>query len=168
MCTCTPTLPQPSPLALFRQNWGPWLWVPALDPFHQGSSLLIWTFRGSMFAGLCLSCQDRHSLKMSRARQLGPSACRAHGIGEVPGGCTPHATLQTSAESQCAAWNHVSSPFPPFPQNHLLLRIECRKHPNQKHRQGSVPVCSCLASQKEDWVACIWQSRCRQSLYWQN
>lgn len=171
VCPCTHSLSQPSPLALFRQNWG--CECPAVNPSHQGSSLLIWAFRGNTLAGLCLSWQYRAQTEDEQSWTAGSPACAELmvSVREVPGGCSPRATPRASAESQCAArcLEPNFSPLFSLPTaSSLADRLECRKHPNQKHRQGSLPVCSCLASQKEGWIPCIWWSRCRQSLYWQN
>lgn len=123
VCPCTHSLSQPSPLALLRQNWG--CECPAVNSFHQGSSLLIGTFRGNTLAGLCLSCHYRHRLKMSRAGQLGPQHVQSSWYqSEKSLRAAAPVPAQGLVQSHCVqpgAWNQISPPFSPFPRHHLLL-----------------------------------------------
>lgn len=124
VCTCTNPLTQSSPLALFRQNWELWLWVPSGGSLPPRKLLLIWTFRGNTLADVCLSCEYRAQTEDEQRQTAGSPVHTGLMVSgrEVPGGCSPHATPQARRESQWAAWKQISLPFPPFPQRHLLLR----------------------------------------------
>lgn len=95
----------PAPLLCSGNMGGSGYEFPGEDPFHQGSSLLIWTQQRDHFAGLCLSCQYRTRAEDEQSQTAGSPAHTelVVSVGDVPGSCRPQATAPASAESQCAA-----------------------------------------------------------------
>lgn len=173
MHTCSVT--KSNPLVLFRQQWELWLWIASGGSFPPRKLPAdLNPVEGTLLLISASPVNTGRRLKMSRARQLGPSAYRARGISQ-------RCPWELQTPSHCTGWCRVTACclvpgarflplyFPPLLEHRLLLRkLGCREHLNQKHREGTVPACSCLASQREDWIPCIWQSRGGQSLYWQN
>lgn len=122
--------------------------------------------RGNIFLVSASPANTGHRLQMSRARQLGPQHIQSsYYQSEMSLGAADLKPLH-SHSMQPGACSQSSAPL--LLQHHLLLRkLECRKLPNQKHKEGTVPACSCSISQREDWILYIWQLTYRQSLYWQ-
>lgn len=151
------------PLALFR------LWLS-----REGSlppRKLIWTQRREGLLVSASPANTGHRLQMSRARQLGPQHIQSsYYQSEMSLGAADlqplHRLVQCHSVQPSAC--RQSSPHLLLKHHLLLRKLGCWKLPNQKHKQGTVPTSSCLISQREDWIPCIWQLRCRQSLYWQN